>query len=83
MMKLDQQFIARVRNPISRCWNYIGADAMEFCTSNYSAIEMCVDAGRLVDIANDREADTLITAMFKQYNYTKVMKFLVKNIKLL
>jgi len=80
-MKLDQAVVTRLRQPMGKTWNYIGSDAMEFCTSNAEAIEMCIDAGRLETCGNDKEASQLISELCKEHTYPKVLKFLSKNFR--
>jgi len=82
-MKLDATVITELKQPILATWNYIGSDAMEFVQSNAEAMEMVLDAGRLTTCGNSPRAQELIDVLFKEHGYSKVSKFICKNIRLL
>lgn len=81
---LNKAFIDRVKTPIIHVWNIIGADALdcEDDMSNETAVEFCIDANRLDSIANDGEADQMIVDQCRIHGYTKVLRYLAKNISL-
>jgi hypothetical protein len=81
-MKLDQEFINRVKEPIYDVWQTIGPDADEFTEDNLEAIEACIDAGRLITEAEDKEAHDIIGELVAEHGYIKVLRFLGKHIHL-
>lgn len=86
-MKLDEDFMKIVKQPIYAVWDYIGSDVMQCCDEcgepcdNESAVESCIDANRLTT-QNFKEADDAVLAAIKEHGYPKVLKFLTKNISL-
>ncbi len=83
-MNLDQDIINRLERPIRKTWDYIGPDALEAFgdTNNEGAIELCLDANRLVTAAEDPNAELLVLHLIDEHGYTEVLKFLAKHIDL-
>lgn len=82
-MKLDQTVLQKLRMPIAQVWDYIGYDAEPIVgDDNAAAIELCVDAGRLTEIARNPEADQLIQDLCKDNDVDDVYGFLASNIRL-
>lgn len=79
-MELNNDFLKQVGPAIINGWNYIAADMPED-TDNHEAIETTIDANRLAMIGY-KDADQLIMQAVKEHGYSKVMKFLVKNLPL-
>lgn len=63
-------------------WNQIAPDAMEFCDSNVEAIEMCLDADRLLLNGEDPEAHALAHELGVKYGFSALCKFLSKRVSL-
>jgi len=82
-MKLDQEFINRVQGPIYDTWQAIGPDALEFTEDNLEAIELCIDADRLVTQTEDKEAQDIIDMLIAEHGYIRVLRFLGKHIHLI
>ena len=81
--QLNQAFVTRVRQPITRVWNSIAADMMDDeDIDNENVIEWCIDADHLELIAEDKEANDLVREQCKIHGYTRVLKFLSKHISL-
>jgi hypothetical protein len=82
-MKLDQEFLEKVRGPIRRTWQYIYPDAE--VSNNAEAMELVLDANRMEFSlgAEGLAADKLISEACKEHGYKKVDKFLCKHIDLL
>lgn len=86
-MKLDEEFLKKIRFPIDQTWQAIGSDVIQCCDesgspcTNGDAIESCIDADRLASFAS-KEANELIKSVIEEHGYTKVFKFLTKNIRL-
>ena len=86
-MQLDQAFLTLVSPGIYSVWNVIGNDVYECAgecgeeVSNEEALESCLDAGRL-SMYGHADTDAAISAAIKANTYSKVMKFLKKNIQL-
>ena len=82
--QLNQAFVVRVKTPIRHVWNSIAADMMDDeDIDNESCIEWCIDADHLELIAHDKEANDLVREQCKIHGYTRVLKFLAKNIQVL
>jgi hypothetical protein len=86
-MKLDQDFIKIVYAPIWATWNAISPDA--HCDDNEEAIELCLDADRLITTAQGTlaekealDADMAIDEAINKHSYEAVIKFLSKNVQL-
>ena len=79
-MELNNDFLKQVEPAILAGWDYINAD-IPGEADNHEAIETTIDANRLTMIGY-KDADQLIMQAVKEHGYSKVMKFLVKNIPL-
>lgn len=89
-MKLDQEFIKKVKPAIINTWQQIGSDLEACCAeegealNNDEAIECCIDADRLKMYGGDGDVTiNIIREAVKEHNYGKVLTFLVRNINLL
>lgn len=77
-----------LESAISRVWSQIGFDVLECAeqcgesVDNYTAVESCLDADRLVLNGNDRVAQDLYRALIKEHGYGKLIEFLAKNVRL-
>ena len=81
-MKLDKNFLEKVQNPIYQVWDQIGHDILELeDVDNEECVETVIDASRL-DTFGHKEAQELVSEAVKEHGYSKVLKFLCKNIKL-
>ena len=86
-MKLDTQVLAQVKGPIHAVWSEVGSDVdsvsaeLGESTTNDVAMESAIDAGRMTIIGHP-EADALLQSLFAEHGYTRVFKFLCKNIRL-
>ena len=83
--QLNQAFIQRVKPVILKVWNAIAADLCDDSDEldNDLAIESCIDANRLFINGEDQEADFLLREQCRMHGYTKVLKFLSRNISLI
>lgn len=83
-MELNAGTLERLMPSILLVWNSIGSDVEALYENkmppNEEAIEMCIDASRLEEFANDSQADDIIVSLCKQHGYDKVLSFLSKNI---
>lgn len=76
-MSLNAVFLSAVKPAIVSTWGQIAPDA---CVSdNEEAMEVVLDAGRLT-FAGYPEADRFVSDMCKLHGFSKVTKFLGKNI---
>jgi hypothetical protein len=88
MSKLDKAVIDKLQRAMYRTWSDIGYDVvanMQECgerLTNSMAVEMCIDADRLKYNGGDIEADVLVMQLCTEHGYTKVLRFLSKNFKL-
>lgn len=86
--QLNAEFVMRVKASIIQVWNAIGADLQDACAAhggpmtNEEVIESCIDASQLQTFANDPEADKLILNQCKIHGYTRVLRYLSRNIHL-
>ena len=78
-MKLDNKVIEALKPAIRSTWNYISADCGD--CSNGEAMELTIDAGRM-SMQGFKKEDSLIHELVIEHTYTKVYKFLTKNIRL-
>lgn len=62
-------------------WDRIGGDAEPLCDTNAEAVEMCIDAGRLLMVS--REAERLLQSWVWAYGYPNTLKRLAKRVSLL
>jgi len=86
---LDAALIARMRAPIFRVWETIGGDLTDSdieyggsSNQNINYVEACVDANHLAVHGGDKEAQELMTQVFKQHDVDEVLKFLSRNFRL-
>ena len=89
-MKLDQDFIKKVKPAILNTWQQVGSDFEAACAEegealyNEEAIECCINADRLEMYGGDGDvASNIIREAIKEHNYGEVISFLVRNINLL
>ena len=74
--------------PLLVVWNAIGYDVEESLQAcgeeldNESAIEMCLDANRLLLNGNDAEAEELLNQLCRDYDFGQVVKGLSKRVTL-
>lgn len=79
--QLNQEFVNRVRQPITCVWNSIAADVHDDeDINNENVIEWCIDADHLELIGGDKEANDLVREQCKVHGYTRVLKYLARNI---
>ncbi len=71
-----------LKDPIYHVWQQISPDAMEFVENNEDAIEICIDAGRLIIHGDFREEHDYLIDILDCYGYRKVLKYLSNNIQL-
>ena len=77
---LDTAVLKVIRPAMLATWNYIGSDVEEMCDGdNEQAVEMCIDADRLLICGKDAAAHALVSALIAQHGYVKVLKFLEKH----
>lgn len=67
---------------IHSVWSDIAPDAMEFCEDNDCAIELTIDADRLLTHGH-AEAAKEVHELFKQHGIIKVMAELNEKVKLI
>lgn len=82
-MNLDTTALDTLRKPILQVWSAIASDVAQFANTNFAAIEMCIDAERIVEFARDRPAQDTIDALFDNNSYSDVMNFLSQNIRII
>jgi len=78
---MDMKAVVKdLTNPIYAVWDQIAPDAEDFCDGdNECAVEMCIDADRLLMTGNDAAQLVLRTAI-AQHGYTSVLKALSSKI---
>ena len=76
-----QEVIDRVRKPILKTWSYIADDSG--AQSNEDAMELCIDAGRIVMETGDKEANDMIGKLCNDLGYSTAIKLLSDNIRLI
>ncbi len=80
---LGPQTIKRLEGPIYKVWQAVGPDAEGFVESNEEAVELCIDAGRLIAHANDIKAEAYLFELLDCYDYQKVLRYLATHIHLI
>ena len=80
-MKLDQDFLFAVGGPIRQVWYAIAADMDPDC-NNQGAIELCLDADRIVFFTKNQQAEDLISAAIDEHGLDAVYSYLSANINL-
>lgn len=82
-LPLNAQAADWLRIPIEMVWSGIASDVQEFePMTNEERLEMCVDAGRLLDIAGDPDMDNYFQALCQRHTYPRVLAFLNDHIRL-
>jgi hypothetical protein len=83
MIKLDGEFLKKVRGPMQQVWQAIAPDVDE-CDGNDEAIEMVLDANRLSMFlgAPGKEVEELIAQAEKDNGFEAVDEFLCSNVHL-
>lgn len=79
---LDEKVVERLSPHIIEVWNQIGHDAEGFITSNMEAVEICLDAGRMDYLINQKEAYQFYESLVEQHGYVPVLEFLSKHVSL-
>lgn len=75
-------------NPVLVVWNAIGYDVEESLQAmgeeldNESAIEMCLDANRLLLNGNDAEAEALLDRLCREHGFSEVVRGLCRRVTL-
>lgn len=88
MLKLDSESLAILKPAVIRSWQTVGMDVMMAAEEvgevldNDAAMEVSLDADGLLYHGRSKEAHTLFRALIDEYGYSKVFKFLCKNIQL-
>lgn len=82
-MALDQQFVATVKGPIVTTWQCIAHDVYELCEDNEEAMEMCIDADRLLLNGENPTAHALVRDTIRANGYRETLAFLAAHIQLL
>lgn len=80
---LNKDFVNAVKRAIQTTWGAIAPDAAEMCESNEEAMEMCLDADRMLTFGKDKAAYDLVTQAMTQCGYLPTLKFLAASIQLL
>lgn len=83
-MKLNEEVIAKLSQPIQQSWQCIAGDVLTDNPDidNDEAIEMSIDADRLLITIDDVESHELINALVDEHDYIPVLEFLSKHISL-
>ena len=75
-----------VKDAVYDTWSQIAHDIRQSTKpkdlTNYSAIEVCLDADNLVNFGNNKQADKIVQAFVDRYGYKQTIDFLSKHIKL-
>jgi len=82
-MALNKDLVSALKRPIRTTWQAIGPDAMEMCEDNEQAMEMCLDADRLLTYGDDEAAHKVYKLEIAQSGWTATLKYLSANIQLL
>lgn len=82
-MQLDTHFINTVRAAVNKAWQQIAWDVMELCEDNEQAVEMCIDADRLLLNGEDQVAHAAVKMAVQQNGYHKTLKYLAANIQVM
>jgi hypothetical protein len=81
-IKLDENVIKRLKEPIYHVWSQIAPDAEGLVEDNLQAMEICLDADRLILVADDKESYDYFHRVMDDHGYGKTLKFLAKHIHL-
>jgi len=71
-----------LKKAILQVWNDIAPDVEDFHPDNEDAIEMCIDADRLVTFAKSQEAKDQLRALLDQFGYQATLTYLASHINL-
>jgi hypothetical protein len=82
-MALNAALVKALKRPIHTTWQAIGPDAIEMCEDNEQAMEMCLDADRLLTYGDDEAAHKVYKLEVAQSGYMPLLKYLSANIQLL
>ena len=82
-MQLDAHFVNTVKRAVQVTWQQIGHDAEEHCEDNEQAMEMCLDADRLLLNGNDPVSHAAVKMAMQANGYGKTLKFLAEHIQVL
>jgi hypothetical protein len=80
--------VDKLVEPVLVVWNAIGWDVEESLQAcgeeldNESAIEMCLDANRLLLNGNDQEAETLLNQLCREHGFGQVVRALCQRVTL-
>lgn len=80
---LGPETLKVLKGPIYHVWQQIGPDAIEFAECNEEAVEMCIDADRLIIHGDFKEEHDYLMRILDCYDYRKVLKYLSDNIPLI
>jgi len=81
-IKLDENVINRLKGTIYDVWSKIAPDAEDLVEDNLQAMEICLDADRLLLVAEDEEAYDFLHEVMDDHGYGKTLRFLAKHIHL-
>jgi hypothetical protein len=83
-IKLDAEFLGKIRSPIQSVWGMIAPDVDE-CDSNDEAVELVLDANRLSMFLGERgrEVENLIAQAEREHGFSQVDTFICNNIQLI
>lgn len=82
-MQLDQHFLNMVRPAVQKAWQQIAWDVEGLCENNLEAVEMCLDADRLLLNAEDAVAHSAVKMAFRTNGLEATIRFLSSNIQLM
>ena len=82
-MVLDNMFVATVKGPIVTTWQAIGHDVYELCEDNEEAMEMVIDADRILLNGENPVAHALVRETIRDCGYHETLKYLAARIQLL
>jgi hypothetical protein len=82
-MQLDQHFVNTVRATVRETWQQIGHDVIDQCEDNEQAMEMCLDADRLLLNGGDPVSHAAVKMAVRANGYVPTLKFLAKHIQVL
>lgn len=86
-IQLTSEEMKVVERAVWATWQTIAGDC-GFVRTNYAALEMCLDAGRLTDCVNfrdreqGRQAEAILKPRYQTVGFSNVCKYLSRRIKL-
>lgn len=80
-MMLDNAFVAQVKDPIIRTFQYLATDLQEDDLSAKQAMELTLDSNYLTTNGYP-DADALVGVAIKEHGWKKVVNYLHKQIRL-